>query len=77
MSRQGPDGIVEPVDATRDVTIRLELHLTGDHVRGHASTSTGLGREFTGWVGLIAAIDALTEPLLLPPRAREERPGGE
>ena len=77
MWRQGPDGIVERVDATRDVTIRLELHLTGDRVRGHASTSTGLGREFTGWVGLIAAIDALTEPLLLPPRAREEPPGGE
>jgi hypothetical protein len=43
----------------RAVTIELELLVDGDDVQGHATDGTGSRRDFTGWLGLIAALDAL------------------
>ena len=39
--------------------IRLELLVTEDSLSGRASDPCGASREFVGWVGLVAAIDAL------------------
>jgi hypothetical protein len=41
------------------VVIRLELHPDDDSLTGRASDGKGEAREFVGWVGLVAAIDAL------------------
>ena len=41
------------------VVIRLELHPSDDSLRGRASDASGAARDFVGWVGLVAAIDAL------------------
>jgi hypothetical protein len=41
------------------VVIRLELQPSDDSLRGRASDASGAGRDFVGWVGLVAAIDAL------------------
>jgi hypothetical protein len=56
--------------AHQDVVIRLELHLADDSLTGRASDGTGAAREFVGWLGLVAAIDALlagTAPVPPPP----------
>jgi hypothetical protein len=42
--------------------ISLELSLEGDSLKGLASDGNGGRREFTGWIGLIAAIEALLTP---------------
>jgi hypothetical protein len=39
--------------------IRLELCLLGYSLSGRASDHHGATREFVGWVGLVAAVDAL------------------
>ncbi len=39
--------------------ISLEVHLAGDCLIGTATSSTGVERPFSGWLGLIAAIDRL------------------
>jgi len=39
-------------------TIHLELRLEDDSLSGHAVNGNGR-REFTGWIGLLAAIDEL------------------
>lgn len=54
----------------RVVCMSLELRLRGDEVRGHLGADEGERLEFSGWLGLIAAIDALTAPPdpLLPHR---------
>jgi hypothetical protein len=45
----------------RTLHIGLDLRLTGDEVEGRATAADGgPGRDFTGWVGLLAALDALT-----------------
>ena len=41
------------------VTITLELRLAGDELDGSASDGSGDGRPFSGWLGLLVAIDAL------------------
>ncbi len=43
----------------QSVVIRLELHLTDDAMSGRATDSSGTARQFTGWLGLLGAIDAL------------------
>jgi hypothetical protein len=40
-------------------TISLELQLDHDWLGGRASNGAGESREFSGWLGLLAAIDAL------------------
>ncbi|HEX2233787.1 MAG TPA: hypothetical protein VHG69_10535 [Thermoleophilaceae bacterium] len=44
---------------TRTAAISLELSLDGDSVSGHASDEAGARREFSGWLGLMSAIEAL------------------
>ena len=41
------------------ITIRLELRVQDDSFAGRATTDSGQEREFTGWLGLMGAIDAL------------------
>jgi hypothetical protein len=51
------------------VVIRLELHLADDALTGRASDGAGAAREFVGWLGLVAAIDALLPGNAPAPRA--------
>lgn len=44
---------------TRHVTIGLDLDLEGDQLSGTATSGSGAQRAFAGWLGLIAALDAL------------------
>lgn len=53
----------------QSVVIRLELELVDDALTGRASDGAGAAREFIGWMGLVAAIDALV-------RQRSPAPGG-
>ena len=48
-----------PVMEQRTVSIRLEVQVEGEEVRGHASSGDEAARPFAGWLGLIGAIDAL------------------
>ena len=41
------------------VTISLELDVLEDTLSGRARNGSGGERDFLGWVGLVAAIDAL------------------
>lgn len=48
-------------DQPRTLHIGLDLRLNGDEVEGRATADGGgPAREFSGWVGLLAALDALT-----------------
>jgi hypothetical protein len=61
------------------VVIRLELHLADDSLTGRASDGTGAAREFIGWMGLVAAIDALipgSSPASAAPDSINPRDGG-
>jgi len=54
------DGALHPVPMTsRAVTITLELRLADDELDGRASDGTGEDRSFSGWLGLLVAIDAM------------------
>jgi hypothetical protein len=44
---------------SRAVTITLELRLAGEELDGRASDGTGEDRSFSGWLGLLVAIDAM------------------
>ena len=39
--------------------VRLELWLDGDSVTGRAIAPGESAREFSGWIGLVAAVEAL------------------
>ena len=41
------------------LTLELELHISGGSLSGRAVGDDGEVREFDGWLGLLAAIDAL------------------
>lgn len=41
------------------VSISLELRIQEDSFAGRATTDSGQQRDFTGWLGLLAAIEAL------------------
>ena len=43
----------------RDITVTLELRSTGDSLSGCARDEHGAERRFSGWLGLVAAIDEL------------------
>ena len=53
----------DPDDAPGDQApvIQIELRLHGSMPAGTATAPAGPARHFTGWTGLIAAVDALTE----------------
>jgi hypothetical protein len=53
-------GALHPVSMTsRAVTITLDLRLAGDELDGRASDGAGGEKAFSGWLGLLVAIDAL------------------
>jgi hypothetical protein len=58
MARTAPRPTL-PAMEQRTVSIRLEVQVEGDEVRGHASSGDAAARPFAGWLGLIGAIDAL------------------
>ncbi|HEY5317833.1 MAG TPA: hypothetical protein VIJ20_07625 [Solirubrobacteraceae bacterium] len=43
----------------RPIRIRLEIEPAGESLLGRATDDAGTTREFMGWLGLAAAIDAL------------------
>ena len=49
-----------PPDAARDA-IQIELRLDGSMPAGIATGPAGRTRDFIGWVGLMAAVDAVAE----------------
>ncbi len=51
---------LHPVRMT-SVTITLELRQAGDELDGRASDGDGDGRAFSGWLGLLVAIDGLLQ----------------
>jgi hypothetical protein len=61
------------------VVIRLVLHLADQSLTGRASDATGVVKDFTGWMGMVAAVDALlprhapAAPDQHPIRAADER----
>lgn len=55
------------MDDDRKLRIALELDLHGDEVRGTARSDGSPAREFTGWLGLIAALDAIVAAPPPPP----------
>jgi len=52
----------------RQLHIDLDLRLRGDEVEGRAAMAGAPAREFEGWVGLLAALDALTATAPEPER---------
>lgn len=63
-------GGVEPI------VIRLELRLADQSVNGRAVDAAGKTREFAGWMGLVAAIDALASAAPSPADSGEEPGAG-
>ena len=45
------------------VTITIELSLDGDAPAGHACLDGGVVKEFSGWIGLVAALDEIVNDL--------------
>ena len=44
---------------TKNTQITLDLEVTDDFLSGQARNGSGTGRPFSGWLGLMAAIDEL------------------
>ena len=55
-----------PPEWDRSLHIDLDLQLHGSEVHGRAVTDGRPARSFVGWVGLLAALDALIEPPAAP-----------
>jgi hypothetical protein len=51
--------MLAPMESS-NITIRLELRYEDGCLRGRAENGHGPPREFTGWIGLLAAIDELS-----------------
>ena len=58
---------------TTRLTLTVQLELDADSFSGRADDDRGAGREFSGWLGLIAALDELIERA---PGRRDEQDGG-
>jgi hypothetical protein len=48
------------------IVIRLELHPDDESLSRRASDTSGVTREFVGWMGLVTAIDALVPASIKP-----------
>jgi hypothetical protein len=44
-----------------DIKVQLELHASGDALTGAITSGGGPPVQFSGWIGLVAAIDDLVE----------------
>jgi hypothetical protein len=53
----------------RSITITLELDVAGESLTGRATDGTGAARTFSGWLGLVGALDGLlyAAPAPAPP----------
>ena len=49
-----------PTGRTLDIALHLELD--GEELDGSAQVAGTPARRFSGWIGLLAALDALTAP---------------
>jgi hypothetical protein len=47
----------------RNLTITLEVEVAGESLTGHATGDTGARRSFSGWLGLVGALDGLVNGL--------------
>jgi hypothetical protein len=56
-----PAGRMLAAMKAKPISISLELRLDEDSFAGRATTPTGQERTFTGWLGLMGAIDALLD----------------
>jgi len=57
------------------ITLVLELRVDGDTFTGLATDRTGAARAFSGWLGLVSALDAFVpRPLTSLPRDTQEVP---
>lgn len=52
------------------LTLTVQLQLDADSFAGRADDDLGAGREFSGWLGLIAVLDELIDTA--PARRREQ-----
>jgi hypothetical protein len=53
------DQVRDDVPEDRAGVIQIELRLDGSLPAGVATGPGGISRDFTGWVGLMSAVDAL------------------
>jgi hypothetical protein len=58
--------------AAQTLHIELDVRIDGDEISGHAREGEGRPKPFSGWLGLIGALDGL----LSTPRSAAERPNG-
>jgi hypothetical protein len=58
------------MDDDRQLHIDLDLRLSGEGVEGRATMAGAAPREFSGWVGLLAALDAMTAARAPDPEPR-------
>ncbi len=66
MRRQAPSP--DSATVSRDtVHVTVELRLTAATLTGHAVGADGAVREFAGWLGLMAALEALVPEAESPP----------
>jgi hypothetical protein len=58
--------------APRTTTIAITFHVDGTEVHGDARDAAGARRPFSGWVGLLQALDEL---VAAPPAPARRAPG--
>jgi|1185.fasta_scaffold1356440_1 hypothetical protein len=68
--RPAPVGRILSRMDSRSITITLELDVAGESLTGSATDGTGAARTFSGWLGLVTAIDRLVSAH--PTDARQE-----
>ena len=62
-----PEPILSGVDSeSTSIHIDLDLELDGGCLSGRARNDSGPVREFSGWLGMVGAIDALLPPTSAP-----------
>jgi hypothetical protein len=59
--RGGPTAPMLAAMNANPISISLELRLEDDSFAGRAETDSGQARDFTGWLGLMGAIEALLD----------------
>jgi hypothetical protein len=47
----------------RTAHIAIDVQVDGDEIRGLAGDGSGVPRAFSGWLGLLGALDGLLDPL--------------
>jgi hypothetical protein len=55
----------------RNLTLALELRLADDALTGRVTAADGKETDFSGWLGLVATIEALLAEPVAPPITEE------